>query len=629
MSSSVVINSSSLEYIDDMMIDDTCKRIYNDIISIYRDIDSDNHDCEYDFSIAEKRFTEFLEKYNEHYLVYYFFGVFYDTSLKRIELAESCYKICISKYPLVDAYLNYAIIYFHRNDNDTVKKILNSGLIKKPTELRLLNFLGAIYYIEKDYTAAIKLYLEIIKNSNAKSLTMKNIYNNTGFSYSALGECETALKYFDDGLNMKFQNSMYNGYDLSSDIVTIDAQLLQNKLINYDYLYENPPDVFNDFLKINEIYRTVNICARKKSQNCKIKVGYVSPDLRHHVCAFFIDAVLKYFDRDIFDVYCYANVRDEDDISIRFKSYNGVKWFNIFEMKRDQICEMIHSHKIDVLIDLAGHTNGNNLDVFSKKPAPIQITYLGYPNSSGLTSMDYRITDKYADPPESKQKYSEILIRMPRCFICFTPFVQNECIDIPIKLKDPKKSIITFGVFNKTNKHNKRTFDVWSKIINSIPTSKLIIKRDEKCDFSIKLSQLKSYGLSDEQLVIANHIKDSGAYHELYNDIDICLDTFPYSGTTTSCDGLIMSTPIITLGIPNRHVSNVTASLLTNIGCPELIASSIDEYISKAIELANDKERLLFYKTTIRQKFIDLMNPKKFSNEFDTLIKQTFDNHID
>jgi predicted O-linked N-acetylglucosamine transferase (SPINDLY family) len=389
-------------------------------------------------------------------------------------------------------------------------------------------------------------------------------------------------------------------------------------------MYENPNDVFLQFLRINDILNPKHICNIKKSTDGIIRLGYISPDFRQHVCMSFMISIFNFYDRSKFHVFCYANVRNEDKISEKIKSFNQIQWFNIHNMSKNQIYNLIQSHHIDILIDLAGHTNGNKLDVLSLKPAPIQITYLGYPNTTGLTNVDFRITDRYADPPNTKQIYTEKLIYMPRCFICYSP--SFDITTIPIIPK--KHEFITFGVMNKLHKHNKNAFFAWSEIIKKVPNSVLLIKRDMKSAFDIRVKHLYKLGLTENQVKICNFIKNQQDYFSMYNDIDICLDTFPYSGTTTSCDAFLMSTPIITHAIPNRHVSNVTKSMLINMSFPELVAYSIDEYINSAVNLAHNQEKILYYKNNLRSKFFDVMNEQKFSKEYDNLLTNVFNNYL-
>lgn len=606
--SSAIQYSDSNDCIETVLVDNLCKEIFQICSHIILNND-----------ITDKigAFNKLLQQTNEHYLVFYFAGN-YLREMNDLNGAMKCYQICVSKYPLIDAFLNMAIIYQQvGRDNDT-KSIINIAHKHNPEEIRVLNFLGAIHYIEKDYYKAIEHYKNIISKNQKKTSSLKNIYNNLGFSCSAVGKCEKALNYFEDGLKIQLENS-----DMLD--MNLNVQLLQNKLINYDYMVENPPDVFSEFLRINDYLKPNNSSGLVKSTNGKIKIGYISPDLRYHVCSNFLEPIFKFYNRNKFDVYCYANVQFEDKMSETYKNFPEVKWFNVFKLSKEpeKICELIKSHKIDILIDLAGHTNGNLLSVLALKPAPIQMTYLGYPNTTGLVNVDYRITDKFADPIESTQKYSEKLIYMPRCFLCYS--TDTNLNEIPVIPK--KHDFITFGVFNKLNKHNKHTFNAWKEIIDRVPNSILLIKRDIKSAFDIRVKYLKKIGVPDDRLKVIDFVSDRKEYCNLYNDVDICLDTFPYSGTTTSCDGLLMGTPIITYAIPNRHVSNVTRSILLNMGYPELVSYSQEDYIKLAVDLANDKDRIIEYKKNIRNKFFEVMDQKKFVNEYDQLIENTFNAH--
>jgi predicted O-linked N-acetylglucosamine transferase (SPINDLY family) len=330
-------------------------------------------------------------------------------------------------------------------------------------------------------------------------------------------------------------------------------------------------------------------------------------------------AILQQFDRQIFDVYCLVNVKNEDGVSQYFKQLPGVTWVNIDGLTAGQVAELIHGYQIDLLIDLAGHTDRNRLDVMALKPAPIQITYLGFPNTTGLKTIDYRITDRQADPPKTQQKYTEQLIYLPRCFVCYTPSISLD--QLPIQYTSKRVGeLITFGVMNKINKHNKWTFRAWSEILQKVPHSVLLIKRDIKGSDTLRVKYLLKIGVDAQRIHIVDRLPDEMEYYRLHNQIDVCLDTFPYSGTTTSCDSLMMSTPIVTLNLPNRHVSNVTTSMLVNLGCPELVAHSVDEYIQIAVQLAQSPERIANYKRNLRHQFMELMNPIQFATDFDHLL---------
>lgn len=620
----MVSYSESSDGIDKILTDDTCKEIYYDVEKIL---------CNNSIGlfVKEDMMMNLLQKYNNHYLAYYYLGYYHD-SAKNPDIAISCYKLSINANKnFIDSYLNIAIIYHKYGKISETKNFLAAAYAVDPNDLRVLNFLGALQYLDNNYYDAYSLYINILSKERVPSESLKNIYNNLGFSCSAIGKFKKALYYFNVGLNLKCYKNISDSEQQLIDCTKINTQILQNKLINYDYMYKIPNDIKNDYLEINSILGSVQNHQFEKKKNDKIIVGYVSGDLRQHVVASFLDCILKYFDRSCFSVICYANVTCEDHVSQIFKSYPGIEWFNISNFDVIKVYNLIKSHNVDILIDLAGHTNNNNIDVFAKKPAPIQITYLGYPNTTGLTTMDYRIADKYTDPETSTQWYSEKLIRMPRCFICYTPTIDLNIIPITYtRLYDvdarTNKNSIKFGIFNKIHKYNKYTYRVWNFIVNSISNSKVILKKDSKTykrEGDVCVSKLN---LPSHKFEMIEYVPDAKQYLNMYNDIDICLDTFPYSGTTTSCDALMMGTPIVTLSIPNRHVSNVTSSLLINMGFPELIAHSLDEYINIAIRLANDPDKIMYYKQNIRNKFLELMNAQQFSKEFDQLLCDTYAN---
>lgn len=603
--------SSSLEK---LLEDPIIRSIYSDAVRIFDMKDKKEQESE---------LIKLLCKYDNHYFVYYLFGLFYSQN-NDINAAIKSYQLCIKLHKFVDAYLNLCIIFQSSGRNDIAKEIILEAR-KYSDDLRILNFLGSIYYVDKNFYGAIKYYKCIIKNNYANTLEMKNIFNNCGFSYSVLGKCEKALSIFDKGLqiNISHFKGSHNNNQLADECTKINIQLLQNKLLNYDYLY-NITNNIDDYLHINDFLKTIHTCKNKKSIDGKIRIGFISPDLRQHVCSSFLWAIFNNYNKNKFIINCYANVENEDDVSRKIKSLINGSWNNIFNKQTKDICKIIEEQHVDILIDLAGHTNNNRLDVMAKKPAQIQMTYLGFPNTTGLTNIDYRITDKYADPENTTQQYSEKLIRMPRCFICYSPNINLE--SIPIKPK--KHTGIVFGVMNKLNKQNNTSFKVWGEILRQLPNAVLFIKRDiksgETSDNDIRTKCFKKLNINTNQIKVFDFVSDRISYCDLYNNIDICLDTFPYSGTTTSCDAFLMSTPIITYAIPNRHVSNVTQSMLTNMGYSNIVAHSTDEYIKIAVDLAHNPDRIEYYKQNIRQKFLELMEPTKFANEFDTMLENVF-----
>ena len=271
-------------------------------------------------------------------------------------------------------------------------------------------------------------------------------------------------------------------------------------------------------------------------------------------------------------------------------------------MSDQDVSSLIRNDKIDILIDLTGHTNLNRLLVFSMKPAPIQITYLGYPATTGLSTIDYRLTDQWADPPGlDDQYYSETLIHLRQGFLCYRPPENTPDIgDCPAK----ENGYITFGSFNNLAKITPEVINCWAEILSQIPNSRLIIKNKSMIDVEVKnyyLGAFNKKGITSNRLEIFPEMRSFSEHLSLYNKVDIALDTFPYNGTTTTCEALWMGVPIITLK-GDRHAGRVGVSLLTRTEMTDFIADTIDEYIAKAIEFSGKIDLLADIRTNMRDR---------------------------
>ena len=575
----MVTYTENINSINHLLTDEIANNIYHDFEPIFA-----KHGYEKSFPQQE-----LLQKYNNHYLVYYFSAEYY-TLKKDIDKTIEQYELCFKQNPKCsDIWLSYAIALHKNNMLDKTLQVINRGLKHHQNNVKLLNFYGVLLYQNKQLKEAYVIFGKIVKN-----LAEPEVYNNYAFSCSALGKYKKANAYYEKGLEI-----------LNS---AIQRQISQNKLLNYDYLPKIKADTFDDYLKVNQIFKTVRDIQPFSYRHSKLRIGYVSGDFKNHVASFFIKPLLQYYDRSKFEVFCFSNLLVHDKTTEELMQIPDIGWIEIYNIKPEVVFQWIKQLEIDILIDLSGHTAGNRLDVFALKPAPIQITYLGYPNTTGLTTIDYRLCDKITDPEYTTQKFTEQLIRLQKCFICYSRDVdicpQYERSDMP-------NQPIIFAVTNKEQKYNKYTYRAWNRIINAIPNSVLIIK---DCDF-------QQLNLPTGRVIKMDFFMDNTEYLKMYDQIDVCLDTFPYSGTTTTCDTLLTSTPVITFAMPNRHVSNVTNSILTNMGHKELVAHSIDEYIKLAIDLGQDKQRIKTYKQILRKEFLELMNPIKFMENYEkTLI---------
>lgn len=303
----------------------------------------------------------------------------------------------------------------------------------------------------------------------------------------------------------------------------------------------------------------------------RLRIGYVSSDFRIHAVACFIEPVLRCHDRSRFEVYCYANSLTEDDMTRRLQGLAD-GWRNIVRLSDDEVADLIRRDAIDILIDLNGHTGGNRLLVFARKPAPVQVTWIGYPNTTGLAAIDYRLTDARVDPPgHGEQRHSEALVRLPGAFSCYEPPGFEAGIG---PLPRDGNGYVTFGSFNNLSKISDEVIALWARILARLPDARLIIKTGA-LDDSDRAEEVRAAFLAQadvaSRLELIGHSAGAEAHFDHYNRIDIALDPFPYNGTTTTCDALWMGVPVVVLE-GDSHVSRVGVSQLGHLGLAELVA---------------------------------------------------------
>jgi predicted O-linked N-acetylglucosamine transferase (SPINDLY family) len=331
--------------------------------------------------------------------------------------------------------------------------------------------------------------------------------------------------------------------------------------------------------------------ANDRNVGRRLKVGYVSPDFRQHAVAFFLEPLLRSHDRQKIEVFCYAEVMAPDATTQRLRRLAD-GWLETVGMPDASLAERIRLDGIDILVDLAGHTAHNRLPVFARKPAPIQVTWLGYPNTTGLKAIDYRLVDAVTDPEEEADAWaSETLIRLADGFLCYgAPH------DAPEPAAPPclATGTVTFGSFNNPSKLSAATLDTWAMLLARLPDARLLLKGGWFADpatCELFRNRLGSRGIVAERIELVPMLADTAAHLGLYDRIDIALDPFPYNGTTTTCEASWMGVPVITLR-GDRHAGRVGASLLTQLGLTELIADSVEEYVEIAVALAADQARL-------------------------------------
>ena len=437
------------------------------------------------------------------------------------------------------------------------------------------NLSGAI----EAYQSALKLAPDYAEaHNNLASALLRN-----------LGDLKMALTHFREAVRLKPESA------------GIHCNLLM--ALNYDSGI-TPETVFSEHLEFarrhaEPLTQVSRPHLNERNATRRLRIGYVSGDFRTHSVAHFILPVLTRHDKKRYEVFCYSNHPLADQVTIRLQSQAN-HWRMIAGKSDEETARQIREDSIDILVDLSGCTERNRLLLFAHKPAPVQVTWIGYPGSTGLSAMDYRITDGFADPVGMTESlHSEQLVRLPEVFSCFSaPGACPEVTAPPIQ----SMGHATFGSFNNFAKLTPEVLALWARILRETPGSKLMLRlnsMDNQAAHEKVHTVFADLDIAAERLVLRDSTPSQQSHLERYHEIDIALDPFPYNGTTTNCDALWMGVPVVTLA-GRTHASRVGVSQLSNLGLTELIARDPDEYVDIAVRLAKDTERLATLRAGLR-----------------------------
>ncbi len=319
---------------------------------------------------------------------------------------------------------------------------------------------------------------------------------------------------------------------------------------------------------------------RRPRRDRPVRVGYVSADFRKHAISFFVAPVFAAHDPTRVEVFAYGSVAAPDEVTARLRAMVP-NWHSIHALSDQQAAELIHAHEIDILVDLGGHTRNSRLAVLARRPAPIQASWIGYFASTGLSTVDYWITDVVIHPASDSEAATETIWRLPRCWVSYQPPG-----DAPLPSFESERSF-TFGSFNRFGKFSHATVQLWARILLAIPGTRLLLKNAGVQDPVAREQLARSfaaYGVDAERLVFVGRTASFSDHLGLYARVDVALDTFPMNGATTSCDALWMGVPLVALA-GSTYGSRMSASMLSALGRPEWIATTADQYVATAISL--------------------------------------------
>ncbi|HEX4054245.1 MAG TPA: tetratricopeptide repeat protein [Tepidisphaeraceae bacterium] len=360
-----------------------------------------------------------------------------------------------------------------------------------------------------------------------------------------------------------------------------------------------------------------------RSPTRRIRVGYVSPDFRGHPVGRFLVQPISNHDPQNMEVFCYSDTRLCDDFTAKFKQ-SAHAWRECAGVSDAQLARQIRADRIDILVDLSLHTAGNRLLVFARKPAPVQVTWLGYPGTTGLSGIDYRLTDPYLDPPgEGDELYAEQSIRLPSTSLCYSAPERTSEANPPPALQ---AGYVTFGSFNNFTKLSDVTIALWAEVLRAVAGSRLLIKARQARRWDRVVGLIEKCGVAADRVEFIGGVGPD-QYFGLYHCVDICLDPTPYSGHTTTCDALWMGVPTVTLR-GRTAVGRGGVSILSSVGLTDWIAQNPQQYVSIARAMAEDLPRLAQLRSTLRRRMQNspLMDAKRFALDLDAAFRRMWSN---
>ncbi len=480
------------------------------------------------------------------------------------------------------AYADHCLLLFSRGKADEATALIKKGIDHHPQNADFHFYLGNLLAEQGDYSGALNAY------ARAKAIVppWPELLSNMATALRQTGQLDASIE----------------ALKAATELAPDSASILSNYLMGVQY---------SDKFSRQEKFDALQVFAERferplldqwgnyrndPNPDRKLRIGYVSGDFRNHSLAFFIEPVLRHHDRSKFEIHCYYSHPSFDNISAKIKALAD-QWHEIFQMPDEALARKIRADGIDILIDLSGHTGHNRLLAFARKPAPIQMTWLGYQASTGLRAIDFRVTDEGMDPTGTSEAYhSEKLLRLTVSG-AFTPSPESPPVN-PLPARDGRPFM--FGCLNNPSKITDEAIRLWARILTAVPDSQLMIG-NATTDVIDRLSgQFALYHVGVARLVFQPRVSLAG-YLALHNQVDLALDTFPYNGGTTTFHSLWMGVPLIALA-GDTSLSRVGMSMMNTLGLPEFCANTADEYVERAVWHATHLPELDAVRQSMRAK---------------------------
>jgi len=484
----------------------------------------------------------------------------------------------------VRAALEAGVEHARAKRNPEAERCFLEALRLEPSNPDALNLLGLLAFDRLHYDTALDYFREALRGGDA----VADFHRNLGMALQALGrdrEAETAYRkaLALDPQGLRFNTSLL--FHLSQQAGIAPEQLLAEHRACMEHLLRGDS-------------RMPIAAGRLADPERRLRLGYLSGDFRAHAVAYFITPLLEARDREAFDVFCYHTIDEADERTVELRALVD-HWYAVAGLPDAELAALIQAHEIDILVDLAGLTNGNRVHVIARKPAPVQISYLGYLGTTGIDAIDCRITDFRADPPgDADRCHSERLVRLPNSLWCFKPL---DAMPAPSPRGDSDDGPIVFGSFNRLAKVQPEMIRLWARLLVRVPESEIWfvdVPSDESHDRLV--AQLGEAGVAESRIKTWGRLPPE-PYWDLIRRADIALDTFPYNGGATTCECLWLGVPVVSRA-GAMGFARSGASILGNMGLSELVAESDEQYLEIAAALATDRRRLGELQRGLRQR---------------------------
>jgi predicted O-linked N-acetylglucosamine transferase (SPINDLY family) len=523
------------------------------------------------------------------------------TDQGKLDEANAAYRRALELNPdLAEAHANLGIVLRDQGKLDEATACHQRAIALKPGYPEPYNNLGNAFLEQRKLDEAAACYRQALELKP----DFAEAQNNLGNALKDQGKLEEAIACYRRAVQLRpdfavaHSNLVYTLHFCSG----YDAPAIDEEHRRWNRRHAEP---LARFIRPHD-----NACDPHR----RLRVGYLSPDFRDHCQSFFTVPLFSAHDHQEFEIFGYANVARPDHLTARLGGLADV-WRNIAGRTDEQVAEMVRQDRIDILVDLTMHMAGNRLLVFARKPAPVQVCWLAYPGTTGLATIDYRLTDPHLDPPGSDDGHcSEQSLRLPDCFWCYDPLADEPAVN-PLPALEQDR--VTFGSLNNFCKVNAAVLKQWAEVLQAVPRSRLLMLAPEGTPRARTLEQLQREGIAKDRVAfVASQPRPQ--YLELYHHIDVGLDTFPYNGHTTSLDSFWMGVPVVTLA-GQTAVGRAGACQLRNLGLPEWIATTPEQFVAIAVAAAGDLARLGQLRATLRDRMrkSPLMDAPRFARNIE------------